>query len=78
MAVGDRKATDLVKVHGSEAVKQYITYDGSNRMEFVYTATAEAGHGDRCGVTQYAYDAASTRVVKMKESLGVWDSSWDV
>jgi hypothetical protein len=79
MAVtGSPKATDLVKSHLAEAVKQYIVYDVSGRMIEVYSARTDAEHGESCGKTEYGYDAATTRVIKMKESLSAWDSSWDL
>lgn len=72
------KATDFVIPHQKEAVKQYITYDGLNRMEFVYVAIAHAEDGALCLKTQYEYDGTSGRVTKMKESLDNWDSAWDI
>ena len=77
MALTDRKASDLVKSHLAEAIKQHIVYDGSERMSIVYTALAGALDGDQCGKTTYQYDGASTRVTGMKEELDVWDSAWD-
>ena len=67
-----------LKAHAHEGVKQYITYDGSNRMEYVYVADANAVDGDECMVTQYTYDGGSSRIQKMKESITTWDSSWDI
>ncbi len=72
------KATDLVKSHLAEAVKQYIVYDGSGRMIEVYSARTDAIDAESCGKTEYVYDGATTRVIKMKESLSAWDSTWDV
>lgn len=71
-------ATDFITPHQKEAVKQYITYDGLSRMEYNYVAIAGAAHGDLCIVTQYAYDGASGRIIKTKESLSTWDSAWDI
>lgn len=69
---------DFLKSHSKEGIKMYITYDVSNRMEYVYEAPTEAEHGDPCLKTQYAYDGATTRIEKMKESKTTWDSSWDI
>lgn len=71
-------ATDFIRPHANEAVKTYSTYDGSNRLEYHYTALADAEHGAQCLVTQYTYDGGSSRVQKTKESLATWDSSWDI
>jgi hypothetical protein len=69
---------DHLKTHLANGVKHYITYDVSNRMEFIYEAPADAIHGAPCLVTQYAYDGGSTRIEKSKETTGTWDSSWDL
>lgn len=75
---GEKKASDLVKTHIAEAIKQYFEYDGSDRMVVVYSASTGALHGESCGKTEYAYDGGSTRVIKMKESLATWDEAWDI
>jgi hypothetical protein len=72
---GQLLATDFIKPHAHEAIKQYITYDGSNRMEYTYTALAVARDGDQCVKTQYVYSGASNRIIKMKETLDVWVSA---
>ena len=76
--LGIPSATDLIKPHAAEAVKQYIEYDGLNRMLAVYVSSAYAEHGEPCMKTQYVYDADSSRVIKMKESLTTWDEAWDI
>ena len=72
------KATDLVKSHLAEAVKQYLVYDGFGRMIEVYTALTEAQNGEQCGKTTYEYNGGTTQVIKMKEELATWDSTWDI
>jgi hypothetical protein len=67
-----------LKTNQNEYVKSYITYDASSRMEYIYEARAVARHGEPCLVTRYVYDGVSTRIVKMKEYEGTWDSSWDI
>ena len=69
---------EFIKTGTSEYIKQFLTYDGQSRMEFVYEARANASHGEPCPVTQYVYDGLSNRVTKMKETQGVWDSSYDI
>lgn len=71
-------ASDFIRPHQKEAVKQYIVYDGLDRMEYHYVATVDADHGDKCLGTQYAYDGTSGRVVKVKEFITTWDSTWDI
>lgn len=78
MELGQVHPTDFIGPHGKEAVKQYIVYDGFLRMSETYVAMTDAAHGDRCLKTEYVYAGNSTRIIKMKESLGIWDSAWDV
>lgn len=73
-----QNVSGYVKTHSLENIKQYLTYDGSSRMEYVYEARANAAHGDPCLKTQYAYDGVSTRIIKMKETEATWDSSYDI
>jgi len=61
-----------------EPVKTYAVYDGSGRLEELYEARANARNGDPCFKTEYAYDGATSRVIKMQESNSTWDSSWDI
>lgn len=68
---------DFISSHIKEAVKAHYEYDGSNRLEYAYTAYPNAAHGEKCLATQYQYDGASDRVSGSKEYLSTWDSSWD-
>lgn len=70
--------TELLKSQLHELVKQYISYDVSDRPEYVYTASSDAADGTPCTVTQYVYDGATSRVLKRKESYSNWDASWDI
>lgn len=67
-----------VKTHSLENIKQYIAYDGSNRMEYVYEARANAADGEPCLLTQYVYSGNTGRIIKMKETESVWSSAYDV
>ena len=69
MVSGQTDATSALKTHAHELVKQYISYDGSNRVEYVFTAYFNADHGDPCERTQYVYDGGTSRVIKRKETL---------
>lgn len=71
-------ANDFITSHLHEAVKQYIEYDGYNRMVRTFTAVSDAEVGDQCTMTEYAYSGTSTRIIKMKESLAVWQLGWDI
>ena len=69
--------TDLLTTHKNELVKQYVEFDGSNRISKVYTAYTDATHGAPCEVTEYIYVGVSTTLRARKEGRGVWDSAWD-
>ena len=71
-------ASDFVSTQLQEAVKTYSDYDLSNRLTAFYTALIDCEHGEKCLVTYYEYDGASTRVTKTKEGLATWDSAWDI
>lgn len=71
-------ANKKLKTEQYEFTKSYITYDGLNRMEYVYTAPSDATDGYPCSVTQYAYVGSGSLVEKRKESDSTWDSSWDI
>jgi hypothetical protein len=68
----------LLQTEAGEFVKQYIAYDSSSRPEYVYVAAAGAADGAPCSITRYTYDGTSSRVLKMKEYEGTWDSSYDI
>ncbi len=70
--------TAKLKSHAHEYVKQYMVYDGSNRMTDLYTAYIDAADGESCMRTQYEFDGSSARIVKRKESNSTWDSSWEI
>ena len=67
----------LIGGHLTDPVKTYSAYDGLGRLEYVYTAKAEALDADPCMVTRYAYIGTTTRVLFMKEYVAAWDVSWE-
>lgn len=74
-----RNSIALLKTQLNEAVKEAITYDAQGRMEFHYICGADARDGDPCLVTQYAYiNANSSLIVYRKETVGMWDTTWEV
>jgi len=74
MATND---TGHLKTQAHELVKQYVTYDGNNRSEYVYTVRADADDGTPCSVVRYSYDGASSRIVYMKEFTDTWQAAWE-
>jgi hypothetical protein len=75
---GPTTQTELLKTHEAELVKTHQSFDASNRLEYVYTASAYAVNGAPCLVTRYSYDGVSSRILYYKEYYGTWNSSWDV
>jgi len=69
--------TGHLKTQAHELVKQYITYDGSSRAEYIYTVRADALNNTPCSVVRYAYIGTSSRVTYMKEYTGVWLTSFE-
>lgn len=69
--------TGHLKTQEHELVKQYIEYDGSARVEYVYTVRADAVDNTPCSVVRYAYDGTTSRVIYMKEYTATWDISWE-
>lgn len=62
----------------SNVVKTKSFYDGSNRVTSRYEAVANSIHGGPALKTDYTYVGATTFVDASKESMGAWDSSWDI
>lgn len=67
-----------LKTGTNEYIKQYLVYDGSDRLEYVYEARANALDGEPCLVTRYTYWTTSTRVKQMEEYEGSWSSAYDI
>lgn len=70
--------TGHLKTQAAELVKQHIEYDGSSRVEYVYTVHGDALNNAPCSVVRYSYSGISARVVFMREYTGTWNSSWDL
>lgn len=67
-----------LKTQAHELVKQHAEFDGSSRLEYIYTVRADAEDNAPCSVVRYSYSGATTNVVFMKEYVGVWDSAWEL
>lgn len=70
--------TELLKSLRAELTKSNSLYDGSNRLQFVYTAVSTAVTGTACVLTTYTYVGATTQVAKVKNTYDVWDASYDI
>lgn len=76
--IDQNSVRDYLRSIKYEAMKFYRVYDVTNRVSYQYEAPAWAANGDLCMRTEYIYDGASARVLKFKETLQTWDSTWDV
>lgn len=70
--------TGHLKTQAHEHVKQHVEYDANNRVEYVYTVREDAADGTPCSVVRYAFSGLSSRVVFMREYVGVWDATWEL
>ena len=79
MAQGsDSNDSGHLKTQTHELVKQHTEFDGSNRVEYVYTVRADATEATPCSVVRYSYVGASSRIIFMKEFVSTWQIAWDV
>lgn len=74
----DTQADELLTSLGKEAMKVYRVYDGSSRVTEQYETYANTVNGGPALKTEYVYDGATTNVLKMKETISTWNSSWDI
>lgn len=69
--------TSLIKTQLNGFTKQKQVLDGSNRLEYLYTAGIEAVNGAPCLVTRYSYIGSTAYVDYTKEYEGVWQTAWE-
>jgi hypothetical protein len=69
---------DIIKQLREECLKEYRVYDDTFRPLAIYQAHTDCEHGEPCMKTSYIYAGSSGRIVKKKEEIVPWDSSWDV
>ena len=79
MAIDSREATQGLKTQSDELTKQFIIYDGNGRPITIYTAGYRAGQNTPCTRVDYEYlSPTSSSITKMRESVDVWDASYDI
>lgn len=64
--------------HANEFMKEFLVYDGSDRVISIYSAHTNAAHGDSCILTTYEYVTGTIRIEKKKDALSTWDSSYEI
>jgi hypothetical protein len=68
----------FVRTAFGEFIKQYFTYDVSDRVSIVYEAPRNATTGTPCSKTTYTYWGATTKVKLVLEDKDAWDTAWEV
>lgn len=73
-----RTATELLKTHAHEQVKQHIVLDAQQRVKFVFTAPISAVENTPCMADEYVYAGpTSTTIIARQERTYKWKASWD-
>jgi hypothetical protein len=78
MSVKSIDAVDVIKQLRNQTLKEFREYDGSARAFKIYQAVSKAKNGDPCMLTEIAYLGASKSIEKKRESVVLWDATWDI
>lgn len=78
MSNNDYNHTELIKTLKNEQLKERYVYDVNGRKVAVIQTRSRAKHGEKALVTYYAYNGATTTVLRMREAETTWDSAWDI
>lgn len=71
-------ATELLKSHEKEQVKQHTVLDGQGRPVFIFSTYIGAPEGAPCLVTEYVYASpTSSIVIGRQERTYKWKAAWD-
>ena len=73
-----KTATELLKSHANELVKQHTVLDGQGRPKFIFTTYIGAQDQSPCLVTEYVYASpTSSIVIGRQERTYKWKAAWD-
>lgn len=73
-----KTATELLKSHANEQVKQHIVTDAQGRPKFVFTTYIGAVEGDPCMCDEYVYiNSTSTQIINRQERVYKWKAAWE-
>ncbi len=73
-----KTATELLKSHASELVKQHTVLDAQGRPQLIFTTYIGATNGAPCLVTEYVYASVSSSIViGRQERTYKWKAAWD-
>jgi hypothetical protein len=71
-------ATELLKSHANEQVKQHLVLDTQGRPKFIFTTYIGAGDGDPCMVDEYIYsNPTTTQIIGRQERIYRWKAAWE-
>lgn len=79
MGTSTREKTQGLTTQAKELTKQFIVYDGNGRPITIYTAGIGAETGTPCTRVDYEYlSPTSNSITKMRETVDVWDVTYDL
>ena len=62
-----------------EITKEYSIFNASGKLATLYVASVDTPNGGKCLKISYEYhETFTSAVVKRKEEVVEWDSSWDM
>lgn len=69
--------TEMIVVNENELAKQFQQIDSQGRIARLYEGPVWITTGDKCKVTEYIYqNATSTTFKGKKEGYALWDATW--
>lgn len=74
----DTRSDQFLVALSKEVVKIFRVYDGSDRLITSYETVANTEDGGQALKTEYTYIGATTKLEKLKESLDVWSSAYEI
>lgn len=78
MAFETLNVREFLQAIRNEPLKMYRLYDGSNRVSMQYETLTHISVGGPCMKTEYVYDGASNRILKMEETIDTWTLSMEI
>lgn len=73
-----KTATELLKSHANEQVKQHTVLDTQGRPKFVFTTYIGAQEGDPCMCDEYVYaNPTTTQIINRQERVYKWKAIWE-
>ena len=77
MSGTSRETGVLIEGGMQRGLQTFSIYDAESRLESFYEAPTNAKHGAPAFLTQYKYNLLTSVIIATKETVSVWDSSYD-